>query len=322
MTKKKYMLALVTALSMFLFSCEYKDLVDSEALNAVTIHFDTSKIEEVPGSMRVAFFPVDDMAKANIRKGYTVFDLPRTIWPATVQIPDGIYDIVAWNNDTEHIITDNYSCQSTLYAATAKYRSRGTYDTPAVLDSIFEGQPILDYPDYMVHAIQAEEQIFNKTQTNNVILTPDSMMITVNLKVSGIKGLSWAKHIRGAINNVAGKRYIAYDDHTEDSVVVMFDCSYSSEDSVIYAQFNVFGMEPYEIKNLPHKVVLFFWLETGKVFIPMDASMAIIDDKNQRYHIDMEFPTLNIDLREISSSKNTFDIDVEQWEDVEIEIGF
>ena len=75
MTKKIHitmitaMMAVSALLTTGLSSCEYKDLDDGSELNAVTINFDMeSKIDSVPGSMRVAFYPVDALAKANMNK--------------------------------------------------------------------------------------------------------------------------------------------------------------------------------------------------------------------------------------------------------------
>ena len=106
------MLAMSAVLTAGLYSCEYKDLEDGSVLNPVTINFDFNAVDSFPNAMRVAFYPVDDLARANMTKGYTLFDLPKTIWPAQVQLPAGIYDVVAWNNDTEHVLTDKYGNSS------------------------------------------------------------------------------------------------------------------------------------------------------------------------------------------------------------------
>ena len=167
------MMAISALITAGVSSCEYKDLDDGSELNAVTIDFDMkSKIDSIPGSMRVAFYPVDALAKANMNKGYTFFDLPQSIWPATVQLPAGIYDVVAWNNDTEHVLTEKYGSQVTLHATTPPYNSRGTFDTPNILDSLYNGQRVLDYPDYMVHAIQKRKFcITSKTKVSLLPLT-------------------------------------------------------------------------------------------------------------------------------------------------------
>lgn len=329
MTKKIHipmitgMMAVSALLTTGLSSCEYKDLDDGSELNAVTINFDMeSKIDSVPGSMRVAFYPVDALAKANMNKGYTFFDLPQSIWPATVQLPAGIYDVVAWNNDTEHVLTDKYGSQVTLHATTPPYNSRGTFDTPTILDSLYNGQRVLDYPDYMVHATSTEEEILYGVKNQIITLIPDSMVVTVEFKVHGIGGLSWVKQARGAVNNVAGKRFMAYPNRTEDAVAVMFECRYNDQDSLLYGKFYVFGIEPTELNNLTHKMVFFFWMDAGKIYLPIDVTDIFAVYRRNESKIIIEIPSLGIDLRDYISSKNTFDIDLDEWEDVKIDIGF
>lgn len=331
MTKNIYtgigMVAVTALLTAGLASCEYKELDEESALNPVTINFDWNEKldnnpESVPGSMRVAFYPADDLARANMNKGYTFFDLPQSIWPATVQLPAGIYDVVAWNNDTEHVLTDKYGSQKTLHVTTPTYNSRGTFDTPSVLDSIYNGQRVLDYPDYMVHSINPEEEILYGVPSQKITLVPDSMVITVEYKIHGIAGLSWVKQARGAVNNVAGKRFIAYDNLTEDAVAVMFDCSYNAEDSLLYGKFYVFGIEPTELNNLTHKMVFFFWMDAGKVYLPIDVTKIFANYRKDQTKIVIDIPSLNIDLRDYVSTKNTFDIDIDKWDDVNIDIGF
>lgn len=326
MIKKIYTSLIVTTLFLTtagLTSCEYKELEDGSVLNPLTVVFDTVKIEKTPKAMRVAFYPADDDTRANMTKGYTFFDLPRTIWPATIQLPAGLYYVTAWNNDTEHVLTDGYGNQETLHATTPAYNARGTFDTPNVLDSIYNGQRVLDYPDYMVHANEVDAfEVFYGKEHQTLVLKPDSMVITIDFRIHGIGGLSWVKQIRGAVNNVAGKRYIAYPDRTEESVAVMFDCEYNAEDSLVYGQFYVFGLEPSEITNLNHKMVLFFWMNGGKVYLPIDVTEAFRRARKEGNRVLIEIPSLGIDLRDYVSSKNTFEVNLEEWDDVKIDVGF
>ena len=206
--------------------------------------------------------------------------------------------------------------------ATPPYNSRGSFDTPTVVDSLFNGQKVLDYPDYMVHANKVDVEVLYGVNNQMLTLNPDSMVVTIDYIIHGIGGLSWVKQIRGAINNVAGKRYIAFDNRTEDAVSVMFDCRYNDEDSLVYGSFYVFGIEPTEITNLNHKMILFFWMNGGKVYLPIDVTNAFAAYRRENKKILIDIPSLGIDLRDYISSKNTFDIDLDEWEDVKIDIGF
>ncbi len=323
MATKKYIMLLAAGgmITVGMSSCEYKELDEGCELNNITLDFTWEKVDSIPKAMRVAFYPADAAAQAYLTKGYTFFDLPKSYWPATIQLPAGIYHVTGWNNDTEHVITDKYGSQRTLYATSPAYAPKGTFDTPSVLDSLYNGQRVLDYPDYMVHANEVDFEVF-RGQEQKLIMAPDSMTVTIDYIIHGIGGLSWVKQARGAINNVAGKRFIAYENRTEDNVAVMFDCNYNTEDSIVYGRFHVFGIEPTELQKMSHKMVLFFWMNEGKVFLPIDVTKALEAYRKDDKKIIINIPSLGIDLRDYISSKNTFDIDLDEWDDVNIDVGF
>ena len=100
-------------------ACEYKELEEANVFSSVKVNFLWDKVDSIPGAMRVVFYPVDNLAKASMTKGYTFFDLPRSIWPATIQLPAGVYNVVAWNNDYEGVYTSMYNSQEGLYATTS-----------------------------------------------------------------------------------------------------------------------------------------------------------------------------------------------------------
>jgi hypothetical protein len=322
--KKQIMLMAAMATGMVLCSCEYKDLGESTSLGTVTLNFDTTKIEQVPTSMRAVFYPADAMTLSNMTKGYTIFDCPRHIWPRTCELPAGRYYITAWNNDTEHVLYENMGDKDLLYATTFKYAARGMYDKPSVIDSIYDGQTVLDYPDYMVHAANNGQPIDVFPEMNNEFtLFPDSMVVTVNFKLKDIKGLDWVKECRGSLNNVAGKRFITPDNLTEDSVAVMFDCMFDEKENCVYGSFYVFGLYPSNSTIvLSHKMVMYFWMNGGQVFLPIDVTDIINNADSTGDRVSIEITDLDINLKDYVSKKNTFDLDVEEWSDVEIDIGF
>ena len=300
-------------------SCQYKDF-ESEGgteLLPVIVDFDWAKVDSVPHAMRVAFYSQD---KIDNSKNYIFFDLPKSIWPARGKLPGGFYNVVAWNNDTEHVLTDDYNMQNKLYATTPQYNTKENVEIPTVLDSIYNGQQVLYCPDYMVHSYNTPISVLEKNK--RITLVPDSMIITVDYKINGIRGLSWVKQVRGAINNVAAKRYINIQNKTENAVAVMFDCKYNQVDNAIYGSFYVFGVNPTDQNNLPHKIVLFFWTDSGKVYLPIDVTDIFAKYKQGNPKIYIEIPSLDIDIRDYISSKNTFDINLEEWENINIDVGF
>lgn len=320
------MVMTITALS--LASCKYKDLEDGGEyvcdMKTVTLDFAWEKVDSsaVPGAMRVAFYPADKLTRATLTKGYAFFDLPKTIWPASIQLPAGTYHVTGWNNDVENIITDNYGSRETLFATTPAYQTKDNVDVFAVLDSIYQGQAVLDHPDYMVHGNEMDVQVLADESEQTVTLHPDSMVVTMEYYVRGIGGLERVRQVRGAINNVAGKRFMAYPNLAEDSVAVMFDCNYNAADSLVYGQLNVFGIEPTDLRDrLQHKLVLFFWMDNGRVYIPIDITKLYATFRKDQSRVVIDIPSLGIDLRNKMES-NGFDVGLDEWDDVNIDVAF
>lgn len=310
---------LMTALVM-ICSCQYKDLDDEQLLRRADLHitFDWSAVDSVPERMRVAFYP---LYEAN--RGYTFFDVYNR--DTVVSIGAGTYAIVSWNKDTEHVRTDGYNSHQSIFATTLPYAAHGNYTIPTILDSIFPGQRTLDYPDYMVHYFQSDYNVSLDSDSQVVNIRPDSMVVTIDIHIGGVSGLDICRNIRGVMGNIAGKRYIAPDNMTEDRVNIIYDAGWNEQDSTVNAHFWVFGKELTNSYDETHKMVLFFWLRGGNVYVTMDISNSLgsysLNDK--RLHI--EIPDLDIDLHDYvhnDTIQGGFDIDVGDWNNASIDLGF
>ena len=327
MTKKIYIpiiTAAVLLLSAGLSSCEYKELDDGSILSTVTLDFDTQNVGQSPTAMRAVFYPADQLTMTNMTMGYTIFDCPQSSWPTNCKIPAGKYYITAYNNDTENIIVEQMNDRYNMKATSLKY-ARGHQEKPSVIDSIYNNQPVLDCPDYMVHAVanNYHEIEVAPGESKIIKLFPDSMVITVNFKLKDIKGLDWVRECRGSLNNVAGKRYITPENETEDSVAVMFDCNFNPEENTVYGKFYVFGLYPSNSTIvLSHKMVMYFWMNKGQIFLPIDVTDIINNAGRQGGDVTIEINNLDINLKDYVSSPNTFDINVDEWTDVNVEVGF
>lgn len=310
-------LIVATAGIVSLTSCEYKELEDiTGQTNSVAIRFNWINVDSIPQCMRLAFYPENSSA---YNRGYTLVDAKND---TVVQLVNGRYSLIAWNNDTEHVLVDNYSSSETAAATTGKYSAHGDKTMPKVLDSIYNNRRILDYPDYMVHANNANINIGN-SDGQYINITPDSMVVTVEVILNGIKGLEHCHKIRCTIDNVAGKRYIAYPNKTDDNVIVMFDGIANKKDNCVTAKFFLFGTEPTQQEKLQHKLLCFFWITGNQIFIPIDVTKVVHNYRNKKY-MKIVTPELNIDLKDYIRQGNTMmDVDAEDWgQTEEITIGF
>ena len=327
MNKKVYIpiiSATIMLLSAGLTSCEYKDLDDGSILSTVTLDFDTNNVGQSPTAMRAVFYPADQLTMSNMTMGYTIFDCPKSNWPTKCVIPAGKYYITTYNNDTGNILIEQMNDRDNIKATTFNY-ARGHQEKPSVIDSIYNNQLVLDCPDYMVHAVANNYHEIEVTPGENktIKLFPDSMVVKVNFKLKEIKGLDWVRECRGSLNNVAGKRYITPDNVTEDSVAVMFDCNFNPDENTVSGSFYVFGLYPSNSTIvLSHKMVMYFWMNKGQIFLPIDVTEVINKAGREGSDVTIEIDDLDINLKDYVSSPNTFDINVDEWTDVNVEVGF
>ena len=326
MNKKIYIpiISAVVMLSAGLTSCEYKDLDDPSILSTITLDFDTLNVGQCPTAMRAVFYPADQYTMSNMTMGYTIFDCPRTNWPTNCRIPAGKYYITTYNNDTGNILVEQMNDRENIKATSLEY-ARGHQEKPSVIDSIYNNQLVLDCPDYMVHAVANNYREIEVApgESKTIKLFPDSMVVKVNFKLKEIKGLDWVRECRGSLNNVAGKRYITPENVTEDSVAVMFDCEFDAEENAVYGSFYVFGLYPSNSTIvLSHKMVMYFWMNKGQVFLPIDVTEAINKAGREENDVTIEIDNLDINLKDYVSTPNTFDINVDEWTDVNVEVGF
>lgn len=303
-----YLAVVFTALS--LSSCQYKDLEDDSPWSrrpAVTVGFDWGAVDSIPGGMRVAFYAV---GSGDYSQGYTFYDIGNR--DSTIRIAAGTYDVTAWNNDCSHVLTGGYSSRTTVNATTLNYSTHGLYVMDEILDSIYSGQKVLDYPDYMVHANKTQVKILQDVDNQRVVLRPDSMVITIDVYLGGIRGLENCKSIRAAINNMRGRRYMAYDNYTEDKVAIAFEAFPNAADSCVNARFWVFGIDPSVLSQDLRTLVTFFWMKGGRVFLPLDVTEAFVGLKEDDKHVVINMPDLDIDLNDYIK-KGGMDVDVDDW---------
>ena len=304
----------VTALA----ACEYKDIdvITVPQKYPVKIHFDWSNVDSIPQKMRVGLYPISDTMSTG---SYAWLEVGNS--DTTIYAPEGEWRVTAWNRDMEHIIHNNTGWRDSLnVTATNTFTSFNSKFLEQLLDSLYPGHVLKDYPDYMVH--HNSDFISIRSNNNNQIINicPDSMVLTVNIKAHGIKGLDMVKQTRGALTNVAGKRYIAYPNKVREPVTVIFDATSNAKDSVVTASFWVFGLEPEEIQGMRHNAALFFWTTRGQTFVNVDVTDKINSAKKNGsiLNIDLNF---DIDLRELLPGSG-FDVEIGQWEDEWKPIGF
>ena len=205
----------------------------------------------------------------------------------------GDWRMTAWNRDVTHIDYEHFGWRDSLnVTSTDTFTNFNSRFLNHILDSIFPGDIFKDYPDYMVHDNSEFVSIRSDVANQIIEVCPDSMVITINVTAHGIKGLEMAKLTRGALSNVAGKRYIAYDNKAT----------------------------PEELQGISHHAALFFWTGRGQTFVDVDVTDIIHDALKDGSEVNIDL-FLDIDLRDLLPV-NGFDIEIDQWDDELKPIGF
>ena len=140
---RSWMALVVTALAMT--ACEYKELVDGldpDNRVPVEISFDWQNVDSIPSRMQVMFYRSNE-------SGYQRCDVGSDT--SMIFITPGEYNITAWNNDGSHVYFNGYSRQEEINATTPVFNPQSGLGILQLLDSLYPGQKVLDYPDYMVH---------------------------------------------------------------------------------------------------------------------------------------------------------------------------
>lgn len=311
-----YCLLMTAMVAAIMSACQYKDFDDDgdspvDGKVPVTLHFDWQDVDSIPSLMQVMFYRGDT-------SGYQRFDVGNH--DTTVMIRPGDYRVTAWNNDATHVYFNGYGQREDINATTPEYNPQNAPGIRHLLDSIFPGQKVLDYPDYMVHANKTDV-VVSENMPRTIILPADSMVVTVDVNIGGVAGLEIVRGVKGVLGNVAGRRYMAYDNRTTDPSAVLFAARSNAADSTITARFWVFGLEPEELQDGEHKAALFFWTAGGNVFFVVDVTEQVRQAGKNPSRLTIDIPDMDVNIRDFLPQTG-LDINIDDWNNREQSIGF
>ena len=311
--------------SMLCIGCEYTpldDTYDDWTIQSVIVDWDYSKIDSIPQSFRIAFYPSDAETRDKMPDDVLLFDVynKRAVLR---NIPVGRYNITAWNTDTEHNIISNITERDSLCAeATAIYTTDDSQKK--ILDSIYHEQPIYNTPDYMTHCNEDTITVL-ADKIQHLKLTPDSMTTTITYTIHGINALELASKITLVMDGIAERRYIGKDTETTGTCTIMTECQKDEKNKLIHGSFHVFGIQQRtraDTYTIDNTITLSIWLDDGnRVYIPLDTATINENTETGSNTITIDIPDLNIDLLDYTSS-GTFDVSVSDWNNIEQEISW
>lgn len=317
MKKLLFFYALAT---VALHSCQYKDLEDDYGCSApknaaVNIDFAWDKIDSIPASYRVIFYPSDEETAAKLHDGYMLFDIRNTS-STLYNIPTGNYNVTAYSTDTEHNVVGNIYMRDSLYA-TSQRMNVVTTSVNNVVDSIYHTPVVYETPDYVTHANINGVHIDNDS-SNMITLHPDSMVVAIHYAIHGIRGLNVATQVSAVMDSVFAKRYIAYPVNVTDTAAVLFDCDIKEKENTVSGTVYAYGLIP--VRH--HKLTLLFYLGQKRAFLPIDISEQLKHYSLKDRRVDIVVDNADIDLRKYVYTEGVFDVNVNDWEDINIDISW
>ncbi len=289
-----------------LCSCEHKELCYRHPhWTKLRIAFDFSRLPEgkqSPVSMRVVLYP--DAGGESI-----VYDFAGGR-SAVVEVPDGGYRAVCYNVDVEYIDFTGTTFDGFTAVTDSKTAPDGSaaFDTPdwliaSSLDNI------------VVKAALGEEQV--------ITFYPTERVCQYTFEVRGMQHTERIVDMRATLGGMAAKHLVAADALPSGSDDCLLVARATLVDGVAKGGFYTFGHSP--AAGTPNRFVLYVQNEAGKVqtveadvtsqvwAVPLVGHLADV-------HIIVTTDITIDDKKGGGGSSAGFDVDVDNWEDINQEI--
>lgn len=314
-------LAFIATLMLFLFaSCEHKDLCYRHPhVQNVLLVFDWRHISNVPGAMRVFFYPVNNSR----RTAPYVFDISSATAAEGTEIlvEEGIYHVVSFNIDTENILyrNENILSEFEVYTQERMLTLNARKDNRVVTRSL----PLVGTPDWMCRASSEEVRIGHAQDEGpvRIVLTPRPAVSKFICEIRGVKNLQYVKSVVGTLSGVAGSLFMGTGMLPTVSSIVHFDMQI--KDNLLTGDFLLFGLHSPLMEADKNILTLYFRTEVGVRSVSFDVSdrIEIEEDKSQYVIKANVIIDADIDLPSpIVSDEGGIAVDAEEWDAIYIDI--
>lgn len=325
---------------VILSACEHKELCEIHPhVKTVRVVFDWQDAPDAnPEGMCVFFYPVSGgspyRADFRGREG------------GEIQLQDGEYRVLCYNNDTEAVLYRNtdifdrhegYTREGNLFesiygnASQHTPRTQGTEEQPVVIspdmmwgctasDVVISDKGI-EYLSLSLAASRAGEYNITRSAEQVITLYPHEQVCTYTYEVRNIKYLKHVTQVCGSISGMSGNLFFASEELGAKSVTIPFAAA-SDGVSSITGEFYTFGH--HEENADPHHMTFYIWMDDGaKYAYGIDAgdkfnvTEQIHTAENKRHvHIIIE----GLDLPQPIENGGGFDVSVDDWDIVEEDI--
>ncbi len=296
-----------------LTACKHRELYyEFEHTKSVRVEFDWSAAPTAdPDGMRVIFYPVDGNARA------VVENLEGKNGGA-VDVPEGTYNVVCFNNDTENIRWRGTGSIETIEAFTRNTAILETMQGPVdVPRGDADTEPIVLAPDRMWRDRRDGVVISKEDETETVIsFTPVSVTRHATYEISGVTNSEAITNIRGSLSGVSGSLFMGSNLLASETSTIPFDGMVDkTDDTKIIGDFYFFGCCDTRLRQASrHKFTIYCWSKAGNVLASFNVTEQLHGDGTdpEEVHLVMEG---NIDIPVAGVGDGGFEPGVGEWND-------
>lgn len=305
-------LAVFAAIAPLLGGCIWENLPPCPPQGEVFVRFDWSDAPDArPEGMGILLYPTSGHS-------FWRYDINRA--GGRIGISDGNFDIVTFNNDTEHVLfedNDTYSgiCATTREANITDAMSLTYYgiQPPRTRDA---EQPVMAQPDMMWSAVKPARII---AAPDTVRLQPRRITAAYTLTVDKVENPESAAQMCMAVSGLSVAKVLADEGNVDYPVTVPAELSRDGD--TFRGRLLSFG----DCKTTDSNTLfLYFWLRDGsKCMFQYDISSQVRNAPDP-WNVSIRLSGLSLPETPPPGSGGEsagMDVDVDDWEIIDIELS-
>lgn len=305
--KKIFSLSIMSLLlASTLTGCQYKEFDDYAGMLGVEViaDYSNSGCVKKPVITSTVFYPLTGVSEP------FVYDVKDT---AIVDLPQGIYRVFAYNNDSEINLTRGFDkANGCPVIYTGRADARGLYRTDSLDHTAYYDYPDVTYSYYGETSIKGVPNEASST-LNRVLMPMTRITRAVDVTVLGMKSTSYIQSIRFSIDGVK-RDYSPFLGYNNTYSNIAADGRVGLNDTV-KCNFNVFGFD-----NNGHTMTLHINAGQYHKLLRYDVSKQIASQKDGMEPIKIVI-NADFDIRDLVPDQHLFDVSVDEWEDEIIPIS-
>ncbi|MEG0601888.1 MAG: DUF5119 domain-containing protein [Mucinivorans sp.] len=313
-----------------LCSCRYNDLCVEHPHGSLVVNVDWKEVPsnlKLPEGVRLSFY------NTTTGEQHTTY---RETFGGKVIVPDGEYNMLAYNSDTEMILFSGMDKFETAVAhlderSRAPFRNSPASRAPSANGIYYDrissnanertrsevtiGQPDRFFATYAVMRCMVTNNANQSKDTMKVMPYSRVLFATVQVKVDGIKNI---KECRASLSGVSRSLNLATGEPSEETGTVIFDLEQLDEHN-LQQRVCMFGMKNSPdgtptVEQIQHIVSLEFLLIDNSVIThEIDVSKSI---NFETIAPEIEIPILveDIVIPDVEPPGGGFDADLDDWD--------